>query len=175
MAAKITFEKTTCGRCGGGGQYSYCQMWGTTCFGCKGKGTVLSKRGALAAAAFKAEREARGSLPLSELVAGDRILVDGRWRTVRAVDMAGGGTCSYAGTDGQTVTVQHARVTLEPRKGSSSIDGYGVAQDARFIAARAEQWNALVAFAHTLPGALVDGQPSEAAARPARRRAAKEQ
>lgn len=33
----------TCGRCGGGGHYSYCQMYGTTCFGCSGKGVVAVK------------------------------------------------------------------------------------------------------------------------------------
>jgi hypothetical protein len=28
----------TCGRCGGSGHYSYCSMYGTTCFGCRGSG-----------------------------------------------------------------------------------------------------------------------------------------
>jgi hypothetical protein len=27
-----------CGRCGGSGHYSYCSMYGTTCFGCRGSG-----------------------------------------------------------------------------------------------------------------------------------------
>jgi hypothetical protein len=34
----------TCGRCGGSGSYSYCQMYGTTCFGCNGGGTVVAER-----------------------------------------------------------------------------------------------------------------------------------
>ncbi len=38
-AGKLTLK--TCGRCGGGGHYSYCQMHGTTCFGCGGTGKVL--------------------------------------------------------------------------------------------------------------------------------------
>jgi hypothetical protein len=38
------FETTVCGRCGGCGQYSYCQMHGTVCFGCSGKGKVYTKR-----------------------------------------------------------------------------------------------------------------------------------
>ena len=45
------FETQTCGRCGGSGHYSYCQQWGTTCFGCTGKGIVYTKR-ALAALAY---------------------------------------------------------------------------------------------------------------------------
>ena len=31
----------TCGRCGGTGRYSYCQMYGDMCFGCSGKCVVL--------------------------------------------------------------------------------------------------------------------------------------
>ena len=30
-----------CGRCGGSGRYSYCQMYGDTCFGCSGKCVVI--------------------------------------------------------------------------------------------------------------------------------------
>ncbi|MDE2099654.1 MAG: hypothetical protein KGL39_20545 [Patescibacteria group bacterium] len=36
-------HETTCGRCGGCGQYSHCQMYGTTCFGCGGAGKVATK------------------------------------------------------------------------------------------------------------------------------------
>jgi hypothetical protein len=32
-----------CSRCGGGGQYSYCQMYGSTCFGCAGQGHQMPK------------------------------------------------------------------------------------------------------------------------------------
>lgn len=34
---------TTCGRCGGSGQYSYNAINGTTCFGCGGAGLVMPK------------------------------------------------------------------------------------------------------------------------------------
>lgn len=33
----------TCGRCGGTGEYSYCQMYGTTCFGCAGRKQAAPK------------------------------------------------------------------------------------------------------------------------------------
>lgn len=36
-------EGQTCSRCCGGGHYSYCQMYGTTCFKCGGRGTVAPK------------------------------------------------------------------------------------------------------------------------------------
>lgn len=39
------YETKVCGRCGGTGQYSYCQMYGTRCFGCSGKGKVYTRRG----------------------------------------------------------------------------------------------------------------------------------
>lgn len=32
-----------CGRCGGCGEYSYCSMHGSTCFGCSGRGLVMPK------------------------------------------------------------------------------------------------------------------------------------
>jgi hypothetical protein len=45
----LRLERETCSRCGGSGHYSYCQMYGTVCFGCRGKKVVLSKRGQVAA------------------------------------------------------------------------------------------------------------------------------
>lgn len=43
--SKLVFETKVCGRCGGTGQYSYCQQWGTTCFNCGGSGKGLTTRG----------------------------------------------------------------------------------------------------------------------------------
>ncbi|VVB52868.1 Uncharacterised protein [uncultured archaeon] len=45
MSTKTIFETETCGRCGGSGRHSYCQMYGDTCFGCSGSGKRYSKRG----------------------------------------------------------------------------------------------------------------------------------
>ncbi len=51
-AGKLVLK--TCSRCGGGGHYSYCEMHGTTCFGCGGSGKVLPSTGeALKAAKAK--------------------------------------------------------------------------------------------------------------------------
>ncbi len=38
-AGKLALK--TCGRCGGSGKHSYCEMHGDTCFGCGGTGKVL--------------------------------------------------------------------------------------------------------------------------------------
>jgi len=48
MAKKPLFESQSCGRCGGSGHYSYCQMHGTVCFQCGGSGVQLTKRGHVA-------------------------------------------------------------------------------------------------------------------------------
>jgi hypothetical protein len=60
------FESKTCGRCGGGGHYSYCQRFGTVCFGCSGSGKQYTKRG-LAAIAYA--RKLR-TVKVSDLRAG---------------------------------------------------------------------------------------------------------
>lgn len=45
---KTMFESTECSRCGGTGQFSYCQLHGTMCFKCRGTGRQFTKRGAAA-------------------------------------------------------------------------------------------------------------------------------
>jgi len=69
----LLFEAKPCSRCGGSGEYSYCQSHGTRCFKCHGKGEVLTKRG-------QAAQEHFNSLcvkPASEIKVGDIIRVDG--------------------------------------------------------------------------------------------------
>lgn len=72
MSKKPLFEHTTCSRCAGSGTYSYCQMWGSTCFKCKGSGVVLTKRGAAAQAYLEALRVK----PVSEVKVGDLVRFD---------------------------------------------------------------------------------------------------
>ncbi len=44
----MALERTTCSRCGGSGEYSFNMKDGSRCYGCNGKGTKLTKRGAVA-------------------------------------------------------------------------------------------------------------------------------
>lgn len=67
------WEKTTCSRCAGSGHYSYCEMYGTTCFKCGGKKTVLTKRGAAALAWLREQR----SIVAANVTVGMIIRVDG--------------------------------------------------------------------------------------------------
>lgn len=72
------FETAPCSRCGGSGEYSRCQTWGTACFSCgrpgqRGSGRALTKRGA-AAREFYLSLLPRKFVP--DLQPGDVILTD---------------------------------------------------------------------------------------------------
>ncbi len=69
---KNGMEIESCGRCGGCGRYSYCQMYGDTCFGCGGSGLRFTKRGAAANAFLTQIR----SKPIAELSVGMEIWDD---------------------------------------------------------------------------------------------------
>src|SRR5580693_6740684 len=83
---KTLFESITCSRCAGSGKYSYCQMYGDTCFKCHGRGIVLTKRGQ-AAQDFYTTLLSKTTL---ELKAGDKVLSPdmfggSNWKTVTEV------------------------------------------------------------------------------------------
>lgn len=75
------FETEICSRCGGTGEYSYCQSHGTTCFKCKGKKITLTKRGE---AAQKYLIELQTKLA-SEVQEGETISVSGYKGKVKKV------------------------------------------------------------------------------------------
>jgi hypothetical protein len=72
MPKKLLFENVPCSRCGGSGNYSYCQMHGTTCFKCGGAGATLTKRGKLAQNWLTEKRK----VPVSALKIGDEFWFD---------------------------------------------------------------------------------------------------
>lgn len=69
----LRLERETCSRCGGSGNYSYCQRFGTVCFKCGGKKQALTKRGAAANEYLIKLR----SKPAREIQVGDMIMHDG--------------------------------------------------------------------------------------------------
>lgn len=114
------FERETCSRCGGSGNYSYCQMYGSTCFKCGGKKEVLTKRGAAAMAHLKTLR----SKSASELKIGDRVYHDGLVVPGAVCDKAGWTTvleirAGVVGLDGGFVvngeTVPHETIVITGR------------------------------------------------------------
>jgi hypothetical protein len=71
---KVTYDTTECGRCGGTGSYSYCQMYGSVCFDCGGRKVTLSKAGRAAKAAYDAFCKVRRMTKRAdEVVVGDLI------------------------------------------------------------------------------------------------------
>lgn len=78
---ELKLERQTCGRCGGSGKYSYCQMYGDRCFQCGGSGVVLTKRGAAAANYLRSLR----TVPASDVKVGDEIIDSGFRYTVEQV------------------------------------------------------------------------------------------
>jgi len=65
----LGFEIETCSRCGGSGNYSYCQSYGTTCFKCRGKKVTLTKRGEAASRLYAESLK----VPATDIVVGDVI------------------------------------------------------------------------------------------------------
>lgn len=66
-------ERETCSRCGGSGNYSYCQSYGTTCFRCRGRKFTYTARGEAALRFLNALR----SKPAREFVPGDLFWLEG--------------------------------------------------------------------------------------------------
>jgi hypothetical protein len=65
----LAFESVECARCGGSGRHSYCQAYGDTCFGCHGRGKVLTKRGAVAQSYLNAMRVRRAdSISIGDMI-----------------------------------------------------------------------------------------------------------
>ena len=69
---KVTFETTTCGRCGGSGHYSFHPDYGTKCFKCSGSGKELSKKAKVASGKY----EAAMTIPASEIKVGMVLMYD---------------------------------------------------------------------------------------------------
>lgn len=76
------FETETCSRCNGSGEYSYCEMYGKTCFKCHGKTVTLTKRAQVA----HAWEQRQNLVPASTVQIGQRIKALGVTITVRSIE-----------------------------------------------------------------------------------------
>lgn len=72
---KIRFERKTCTRCGGSGEYSYCQMHGTVCFGCSGSGKQQSRNGKVRRREYDARIKAACEISAYFILPGDVVRV----------------------------------------------------------------------------------------------------
>ena len=139
------FETVTCSRCGGSGKYSYCQMYGDTCFKCRGKGIVFTKRGQVAYDVYVASLKKRAD----ELKPGDRVsFVSGIWNTVKETGIGIGGNCSIQIIDGVETRVPFFDIITE---GYSSSGQPGEMIRVAFNKeSKTTKWNAALAYQDTL-------------------------
>lgn len=154
MPATLSYETKTCGRCGGSGHYSYCEMYGTTCFGCRGTGKVLSAAGKRAHAAVEAFKAEHFSMLAESIKPGDRIKVSGMRRaaTVATVTTDDGARFGSKGPDGEMVWTNYVTVTFTNAK----LGSYGLIPGTKVLKAiGGADWETVVAFAKTLKGAVV--------------------
>lgn len=143
----LVYDFDSCGRCGGTGSYSYCSMYGSTCFQCRGQKRCATKAGHQAFTAVQAFIAAHYSVPVRALVPGDVIKYDGCTRRVVA--------CTFDGHYGSVNGVRHEQWTLTLNKPIRSPFGsyasIGLSGDATVVKApTGADWDAVVAFARTL-------------------------
>jgi hypothetical protein len=151
MPTKLTYEMKTCSRCGGSGNYSYCQMYGTTCFKCGGRKRTLSAAGAKASLAIKAFIAEHFSVPVEQLTPGTFIKVDGVTRKVASVEPSG--TTGSSTANGVTTTYPFWTLHLtKPVKGfMGPYSSMGMPEGTLMVKApTGADWDAVVAFAKTL-------------------------
>ena len=69
----LLFESVVCSRCGGSGTHSFCTMYGNTCFKCRGRGRILTTKGAAAQIYLNSLYSKRADA----FVPGDLIYIEG--------------------------------------------------------------------------------------------------
>lgn len=150
---KPIFETEACGRCGGGGRYSYNPISGSTCFGCGGSGIRLTRRGSAAAAFFRASQEKH----LSEVRVGmfvwdDTMGYKARFLLVEAIEPS---QAYYIVND-----IKRPLTNIKTRRGTFAIASDGVV---RCIADEDER-QALIAAALAYQATLgTNGKPLKVA------------
>jgi hypothetical protein len=115
MTSKLGFEIEVCSRCGGTGQHSYCQMWGSVCFKCGGSKNVFTKRGS---AAYRFYEDLL-SVKASDLKVGDSFKMTG---------ITVGGTQSYRYW-AKIVAIEPNKLFGQSLKDGVWVDNYGIQFD----------------------------------------------
>lgn len=112
---KFGFPIQTCTRCKGTGHYLFNLTDGTICYGCRGKGTQITKKARPAWAAFVMACRARREPTGADLQVGDKIIMrvdDKRYvGTITSIAQTDEECGSYT-TDGQTTTFYRLAVTI---------------------------------------------------------------
>lgn len=114
---KDMFEIQPCGRCGGSGRYSWCQMYGDTCFKCEGSGLAYTTRGRKMLVAYLEQRK----IEMKDAQVGQRLHGFGYKFTVAEVLTIDGDTT--------LVTADGKRFTSDS---DAKIERVGVAAEERY-------------------------------------------
>lgn len=153
---KIAFDTKTCGRCGGSGRYSYCAMYGTTCFQCAGSGKVYTapaKKAIAAVNAFKLETFGKNT---EDIKIGDRIKAVGVIKGYgKVVDIRIDG--SYATSTVNGVPTRYDYITFVFNLKSGGTASTSMVKGTRVdVQPTTEQFAQLVNFARTLKGVRIE-------------------
>jgi hypothetical protein len=113
--AKDIFATESCSRCGGSGQYSYCQMYGTRCFKCGGAGWQFTKRGKADYERWRAAVDAITTKPVTELRVGDSAKASKDFRRYYPVKSIEGPTRGHWGrvVAGETIWSEVYKISFE--------------------------------------------------------------
>lgn len=152
---RLLYETESCGRCGGSGWNSYCEMWGRTCFECgvkpheQGTGRRFTKAAKVAQAAVAGFIKERFSRRADAVEPGMLILAHGR-TPARVLSVADPGCSGVQRPDGSVKW----GVTLQTKH-----CGYGYQHEhlVQVVPSDAD-WDAVVVpFARTLQAVSVEG------------------
>lgn len=83
----IRYDLEPCSRCGGCGEFSYCESHGKVCFKCHGTGKQLTRAAKKAKKVLDEKMVRTYTRRVIDLVAGDVIRYAGRW--VRVIEVPG--------------------------------------------------------------------------------------
>lgn len=72
----LRFETESCSRCGGSGQYSFCTMYGSTCFKCGGSKRQYTRAGKVAMAAWHAHRDEATRVDATDVLPGTVLMLE---------------------------------------------------------------------------------------------------
>lgn len=149
--AQTLFESETCPRCGGTGRYSFNAINGDRCFGCRGQGVRLTKRGAAAKAHMIAAQQVRAAdLTPGMFLWDDSLGAQPRFLPIISVRLSG----SYQEVAG----VRHHHLAIETRRSTLSVLPDARVRAVRDEAQRQQQVSAALAYQATLTRT---GQPAK--------------
>lgn len=157
MAATLTYETKTCGRCGGSGHYSFNLMHGTVCYGCSGRKTVLTAAGSKASLAVKGFIEANYSVAVRDLTPGMLIRVEGVTRRIVTAEFSG----SYGASNGVPYESWSVTVNKPIKSAFGAYSSMGLSGDAVMVrAVSGADWEAVIAFARTIKKGVTVVEPA---------------